>query len=104
MSKPRIYIAIATFLPMVGGAERQALAHARSLRERGYEATIMTLRHDRAWSRHEAIEGVPVMRVAGRVAGGRERFPGPLRRLAYLLGLLAMGGRSGGIASGTRSC
>jgi glycosyltransferase involved in cell wall biosynthesis len=51
----------------------------------------MTLRHDRAWPRHEVLEGVPVMRVAGRVAGGRERFPGPLRKLAYLLGLLAMG-------------
>lgn len=89
-SKPRIYIAIDTLWPVVGGAERQAIAHARGLRERGFEATVVTLRHDRAWRRREVIEGVPVTRVAGWVAGGRERFPAPLRKLAYLLGLLMM--------------
>src|SRR3954468_20184638 len=91
VNKPRIYIAISTFLPLVGGAENQALAQGRSLRERGYEATIITLRHDRKWPQHEVIEGVPVMRVAGMLLGNRERLPGLLRKLLYLMAMLVMG-------------
>ncbi len=91
MSIPRIYLAIATFHPHVGGAERQALMQARALRARGYEASIITLRHNRAWPKHDVIEGVPVVRVAGMLLGGREKLPAPLRRLAYLLGVLDMG-------------
>ncbi len=91
MSKPRIYIAIATFLPAVGGAELQALTQGRCLRERGYEATVITLRHKRAWPRREVIEGVPVIRVAGMVLSSREKLPPPLRKLAYATGLLVMG-------------
>jgi glycosyltransferase involved in cell wall biosynthesis len=91
VNKPRIYIAISTFLPSVGGAENQALAQGRSLRERGYEATIITLRHDRKWPQHEVIEGVPVMRVAGMLLGNRERLPGLLRKLLYLMAMLVMG-------------
>jgi glycosyltransferase involved in cell wall biosynthesis len=90
MSNPRIYIVILTILPIVGGAERQALAHARSLREGGSEATILTLRHDRSWLPREVIEGVPAIRVAGTLLGGREKLAGPLRKLVYLLGLLVM--------------
>ena len=91
MSNPRIYIAIGTFHPLVGGAERQALLQGRALRERGYDATIVTLRHNRAWPKYDAVEGVPVVRVAGMVLGGRENLPTPLRRLAYLLGVLILG-------------
>lgn len=91
MNNPRIYIAISIFLPSVGGAENQALAQGKSLRERGYEATIITLRHDRKWPQHEVIEGVPVVRVAGRLLGNRERLPGPLRKLLYLMAMLVMG-------------
>lgn len=90
MSNPRIYIVILTFLPMVGGAEKQALAHARSLQERGLETTIVTLRHDRNWLPREVIEDVTTIRVAGTLLGGREKLAGPLRKLAYLLGLLVM--------------
>jgi glycosyltransferase involved in cell wall biosynthesis len=36
------------------------------------------------------IEGVPTIRVAGLLLAGREKFPGPLRKLTYLLGLLVM--------------
>src|SRR5215469_10065656 len=82
---------VATFLPLVGGAERQALLQARALRARGYDATVITLRHDRAWARCDVLEGVPVVRVAGTLLGGRQRLPAPLRKLAYLLGVLAMG-------------
>jgi Glycosyl transferases group 1 len=58
---------------------------------RGYEAAIVTLRHQRDWPRRETIEGVPVVRVAGGVVGNREQLPGPLRKLAYLLGVSAVG-------------
>jgi glycosyltransferase involved in cell wall biosynthesis len=91
VSNPRIYIAISIFLPSVGGAENQALAQGRSLRERGYEATIITLRHDRNWPQHEVIEGVPVIRVAGMLLGDRERLPRLLRKLLYLMAMLVMG-------------
>ena len=90
MNDPRIYIAIATFLPVVGGAEKQVLAHGRSLQRRGLATTIITLRHERKWLPREEIEAVPVIRVAGIVLGDREKAPAPLRKLLYLLGLLVM--------------
>ena len=86
----RVYIAIATFLPYVGGAETQCLAQAQQLREKGYETTIITFRHERAWLQHEVVEGVPVIRIAGTLLGKRERFPRLLQRLLYLLALLVM--------------
>src|SRR5206468_165164 len=52
--------------------------------------TIITLCHDRSWLPREVIEGVPVIRVAGALLGGREKLPGPLRRLLYMMGLLVM--------------
>jgi glycosyltransferase involved in cell wall biosynthesis len=91
MDRVRIYIAIPTFHPLVGGAEKQALAHARSLRRRGYEATIVTFRHVRAWPRRSSVDAVPVIRVAGWAVGNREELPAPLRKLAYLIGLSNMG-------------
>lgn len=69
----------------------QALAQARSLRKRGYETTIITLRHDKVWPRREMIDGVPVIRVAGILLAGRERLPQLLKKLVYLLGLLVLG-------------
>lgn len=91
MSNLRIYTAICTFLPLVGGAEKQALEQSRNLRERGHETTIITLRHDRAWPRREIIEGVPVIRVAGALLGGREKLPRPLAQFLYLMALVMMG-------------
>ena len=91
MSSPRIYIVIATFLPSVGGAEKQAFAQGRSLRERGYETTVVTFRHNRTWPQRELIEGVPVIRVAGTLLGGREKLPRLLQKLSYLLAMLVMG-------------
>src|SRR5579884_3138870 len=90
-SSPRIYIAISTFLPAVGGAEKQAFAQAASLRKRGYEATIVTFRHEAAWPQHEVIEGVPVIRVAGKVLIGRWKLPRLMQKLAYLIAMLIMG-------------
>src|SRR3954463_5928629 len=91
MDKPRIYITIATFHPIVGGAERQALIQARNLRERGYATTIVTFRHNKAWPRHELIEGVPVIRVAGMLLGRREKLPRILQKAFYLLAMIIIG-------------
>ncbi|GAC1350447.1 MAG: N-acetyl-alpha-D-glucosaminyl L-malate synthase BshA [Ktedonobacteraceae bacterium] len=91
MSDLRIYIAISTFHPLVGGAEKQALLQARSLRERGHRATIVTFHHEKRWLVREVIEGVPVMRVAGRLLGERKKLPRVLQRLVYLLAMLVMG-------------
>lgn len=91
LGKPRIYIAIATFFPWVGGAEKQALAQARSLHERGYAVTIITFRHDRTWLPNEVIEGIPVSRVAGRLLGDRKKLPRFLQKLFYLIAMVVMG-------------
>lgn len=91
MSKPRIYVAISTFHPIVGGAERQAFVLAKSLRKLGYDVLVMTLRQQKNWSRQEMVEGVPVVRVGGSVMGGRERYPGLIQKSCYILGLCAMG-------------
>src|SRR6266699_1449814 len=91
MSSPRIYILIATFLPSVGGAEKQAFAQGRGLRERGYETTVVTFRHNTTWPQRELIEGVPVIRVAGALLGGRGQLPRPRQKLAYLWAVMVMG-------------
>ena len=56
MSNPRIYIAIPTFHPLVGGAETQTLAQAQNLRERGYAVTVITFRHNKMWLPDEVIK------------------------------------------------
>lgn len=68
----------------------QALAQARDLRARGFETTIITLRHERAWPKREVMGGVPVMRVSSRLLAGRERLPSPLKKLFYFLGLFVL--------------
>lgn len=91
MGKPRIYIAISTFHPLVGGAEKQALLQGRSLRERGYEATVITFRHRKNWAKKETVAGVPTIRVAGEVLGGRERLPRLLQKVLYIVAMFVMG-------------
>jgi glycosyltransferase involved in cell wall biosynthesis len=90
MNKPRIYIVLETFLPLIGGVETQTLAQARSLRARGYEVKILTFHHNLAWLPNEVIDGVPVMRVAGLLLGHREQLPRLLKRFLYLLAFLVM--------------
>lgn len=89
--RPRIYIAISSFYPLVGGAETQALMQGRSLRARGYEATIITLRYQKKWPARDQVEGVPVVRVAGGALDGRARYPRVIQRMLYLLALLLLG-------------
>lgn len=91
MDKPRIYIAIATFYPLIGGAEKQALMQARCLRARDIAATILTFHHESAWPRCEEIEGVPIIRVAGSVLHKRGQLPRPLQKLLYMVAMIIMG-------------
>ncbi len=87
----RIYLVIGTFLPHLGGAERQALLQARRLRARGHDVCVVTLRHKRAWASREVIDGVPVLRVNGGVLADRDQFPALARKAAYALGLSSSG-------------
>src|SRR5947209_9134725 len=87
----RIYMPITTFYPLIGGTEKQALIKGQSLIERGYQVTIITFRHDRTWLKHEMVEGVPVMRIAGTLVGNRQKLPRLLQRLLYGVALLMMG-------------
>ncbi len=87
---PRIYVAITTFYPLVGGAETQTLAQSQLLRSRGYDVQVITFRHSHAWLAHEEVRGVPVQRIAGRLLGRRERWPRLLQRFAYLLAMFVM--------------
>ena len=91
MRNMRVFIVVATFYPLVGGAERQALEQGRSLRQKGLEATIVTFRHNKSWAAHDTIDGVPVIRIAGALLGGREKLPRVLQKLLYLMALLVMG-------------
>lgn len=91
MSKPRIYLAIDTFLPLMGGAEKQAFLQGRYLCEHGFAVTVITLRYEQSWPDRECLDGVPVLRVAGTFLSWREHVPGILRRFCYLLALFVLG-------------
>jgi len=91
MSTLRVYIAPETFLPLVGGSEKQAFLQSKYLRAQGIEATIITMHFQTACPAYEIVEGVPVLRVAGRILAWHERLPGNVRRLCYLLALFVLG-------------
>ena len=92
-AKPRIYIAISTFHPFVGGAEKQAHAQGRILRERGHEATIVTFRHEKEWAKHEILDKVPVIRVAGFLLIDRKKQFRAVQQALYIVALVVMGWR-----------
>lgn len=89
----RVYIAPETFLPLVGGSEKQAFLQSKYLRTQGIEASIITMHFQRDCPAYEIIEGVPVQRVAGRTLAWHDRLPGALRRFCYLCALCALGWR-----------
>jgi glycosyltransferase involved in cell wall biosynthesis len=91
MEVARVYIAPETFLPLVGGSERQAFLQSKYLRAQGIEASIITLHFQRDCPAYEVLEGVPVLRVAGRILAWHDYLPGTLRRLCYLWALLVLG-------------
>lgn len=86
----RIHMILSTFHPLIGGTETQALLLCRSLRERGYETTIITFLYDRSWPSRDVIQGVPVIRVAGLLLAGRNNLPTTLQRFLYMLALVVM--------------
>ncbi|MGZ3608683.1 MAG: glycosyltransferase family 4 protein [Ktedonobacteraceae bacterium] len=90
MSTLRIYVAITTFFPLIGGAETQTHAQCKLLHEKGIDATIVTFRHEKDWARYEVIGGVPVMRIAGLLLSRRKMLPRLLQRLLYALAMLQM--------------
>ena len=88
--RPRIRVVITTFLPYIGGAETQTLAQCQRLQEKGYDAQVITFRHNTAWPRKEKVRGVPTQRVAGSFLNNREKLPRLLQRVLYLLAMLTM--------------
>lgn len=93
MNKYRVYLAPETFFPLVGGSERQALLQSAYLRAQGIEVTVITMHLRRESLAAEVLEGVPILRVGGRILAWRARVPGILRRVCYLLALCALGWR-----------
>lgn len=90
IQKPRIYVAITTFLPSIGGAETQTLAQCQRLLEAGHDVRVLTFRHKHFWQAEESVKGVPVKRVAGLFLGRREKLPRLAQQFLYLLAMLAM--------------
>lgn len=88
--KPRVYVVISTFLPYVGGAEIQTLAKCQRLHEKGNKVRIITFRHQKDWKIKEEVKGVPTLRVAGALLGGREKYPRPVQQFLYLLAIFVM--------------
>ena len=93
MNNLRVYIAIETFFPLVGGSEKQAFQQGKYLRGQGIEATILTMHFQASCPGYECLEGLPVWRVAGRVLTWHSRLSGVLRRFCYLFALLVLGWR-----------
>jgi glycosyltransferase involved in cell wall biosynthesis len=91
MDKPRIYIAIDTFLPLVGGAEKQAFLQGKYLREQGFVTTIITMHYEQDWPGREYLEGVPIVRVARKILSWHENASGVWKRFYYVLALLVLG-------------
>lgn len=89
-NRPRVYTVVGTFLPIKGGVETQTFAQAHGLRKLGHEVTIVTFRHKSAWLSRDVIEGVPVIRVGGKLLEKRERLPRLLKRFIYFLAILAL--------------
>jgi glycosyltransferase involved in cell wall biosynthesis len=88
--KPRIYMTIGTFHPLVGGAETRTLSLCQQLIKQGYQVQIVTFRHEYVWPIRDTVQGIPVLRVAGLLLGRRHRLPRPLQRLMYLMAMLVM--------------
>ncbi len=91
MNDPRIYIAVASFYPSVGGIQQQALIQSHMLHKRGYHVSIVTFRHRKEWLPYEIVDGVPVMRIAGTFLVEREKRPRIVQKICYFIAMLVMG-------------
>lgn len=88
--KPRIYVAITTFHPVLGGSESQTLAQCQQLLKTGYQVEVLTFRFDHTWLARETIEGVPVRRIGGLFLGRRAHMPRLLQKLMFLFAMIVM--------------
>ncbi|MCU0515187.1 MAG: glycosyltransferase family 4 protein [Anaerolineae bacterium] len=81
----RIMLLLDRYLPVVGGAERQAAALAAELRQSGVTVQVLTRRLEAALPAREVLDGVPVRRLApvGLSKAANALMVG--RVLAYLL-------------------
>ncbi len=73
----RVVMVIQSYLPRLGGAEKQLAAVCRRLRQRGLEPSIVTRRYA-GMAAFESIDGTPVYRVPAPQ-------PKPLAAFCYLL-------------------
>lgn len=73
----RIAMIIQSYLPRLGGAEKQLAVVCRQLREKGIKTSIITRRYA-GMSKFETIDGTPVYRVPAPQ-------PKPLAALCYIL-------------------
>lgn len=65
MSEPlSVLMVIGSYLPYIGGTERQLAALAAELRERRFRVEVMTGRHDPAWPLREDLNGILVHRLS----------------------------------------
>ena len=86
-----IYVVLATFFPIVGGVEKQALAQCQRLQQKDHHVTVITFRHDSLWQKYEEIGGLQIIRVAGLLLGSRKRLPVVLQKVLYLLSIVVIG-------------
>src|SRR4051812_45135108 len=61
-----VLMIVSRFFPCVGGTESQALSLARTLRQLGTQAEVLTQQYDPALPREETVSGIPVHRIPPR--------------------------------------
>lgn len=61
----RVCILSLGFWPLVGGSEKQAERHARTLLALGHEVLVVTLRREKRWAAREVVADLPIVRVGG---------------------------------------
>jgi glycosyltransferase involved in cell wall biosynthesis len=78
MTEPlSVLMVIGSYLPYIGGTERQLAALASELKARRFHVEVMTGRHDPHWPLHEEINGT----LVHRLSYPRVRFLGALGML-----------------------
>ena len=79
----RVLMLIATYLPVLGGTQRQCWLLARELHRRGHEVAVLT-RGGRGASSHELVDGVAVSRTPAIGPGYWESLVWTLTATAWL--------------------
>jgi len=79
----RVLMVIATYLPILGGTQRQCALLARELRRRRHEVVVLTRRRPKAPA-DEVVEGVPVRRTPAFGPGHWQSVTWTLTATAWL--------------------